>query len=266
MPPLEAELVPGNEFFHVAGRTIEIRFPSIATYRIEEGCRVTIRPEPGVDAETALFYLKAAPFGLLVLQRSELPLHTSAIVPPSGQGAVLVAGVPGAGKSTTAGLLVRRGWSVVNDDISRITMQHGQPLVWPGFQSLKIGEAMMPLLQLEASALPKTPGPKDKYYWHQEGHREPASVAALFFLENPRGTFLPPRRLVAMELLEHLYRHTIRQVLVKPLGFQESHFRGITEFAGAVPCYRFEGNQSCDPGLLVDHMERLAGHPQEAPS
>lgn len=247
----------GNGIFFVSGKTIEVRFPGIATYRIEQGRSLTVRPEAGVDDDTALFYLKAAPFGLLVLQRGELPLHASAVVPSVGGGAVLIAGQPGAGKSTTAGLLVRRSWEVLNDDICRIVFDGDAPIVCPGFQSLKLGEEAISLLQLDGSDLPRTPSPRNKSFWHLEGRSEPAPVAAMFFLENPRGAFVPARRLAGMELLEHLYRHTIRQVLVKPLGFQEPHFRGIAGFAKGVPCYRIEGNQSCTPDVLAEHLERV---------
>lgn len=258
LPELQAVPVPGSEVIFVSDRVIEVRFKGIATYRIEDGRKVVIRPEPGVDDETVLYYLKATPFGLLVLQRGELPLHTSAVVPQGGGGAVLMAGVPGAGKSTTAALLIRRGWSILNDDISRVTFEDGVPTAWPGFQSLKLGDGVLPMLQLEEAGLPATPGVKKKRYWHLEGCREPSAVAAMFFLENPRGGFLPPRRVAGMEQLGHLYRHTMRQFLVKPLGFHAAHFEAITHFAREVPCYRIEGNQSCDPEQLVEHIERCA--------
>lgn len=247
---------------HIVDDAFEVRFNGVGTYRIEQGERIAIRPLEGVPEETLEFYLKATPFGMMVLQRGELPLHASAVVPPGGGGALLIAGDSGAGKSTTAALLIRHGWRILNDDITRIVRVGDQLLAYPGFQSLKLGLASLPLLGLEDAGLLRTPGFKEKVYWHLAGIQTPVPVAAMVVLSAPDDPFEAPRKLGGMELLEALYAQTFRPSLVKPLGFHEAHFRGLTDFARSIPCLRVQGNRSVPTSILVETLAGLCNAPE----
>jgi len=255
LPELDLQEMPGSGLRFAEG-VIELSLRDIGRYRMEKGRRISILPEPGVSSETLIFYLKATPFGLLVLQRGELPLHASAVVPPGGHAALLLAGDSGAGKSTSAALLVKKSWHLLNDDITRITFEGEIATAWPGFASLKLGDQSLRMLGLENAALPRTPGVKEKAYWHLEGLQEAVPVGALVILRNPQGPPTPPRRLAGMKLLEQLYLQTFRPWLVRPLGFHREHFTQVTRFAGKIPCFLLEGNQSLPPDELVQLLER----------
>lgn len=223
------------------GERIELFIEGIARYHIVAGRRIEIAVDPMSDRETAWFFLKATPFGLLIQQRGELPLHAGALVPPGGGPALLVAGDSGAGKSTTSASLVQRGWTLLNDDISRLTFEPDHAVVWPGFQSMKLNAASIQLLGLDPADLPRTRGFKEKYYWHLVGGGEPCRVGAMVVLVDPDASPCDPERLTGLDVLETVYQQTFRPYLVVPLGFQREHFAQVAQVVKTVPCLRING-------------------------
>lgn len=223
------------------GRRVELDIEGIARYHVVEGRRIEVQVDAASDRETAWFFLKATPFGLLVQQRGELPLHAAALVPPGGGKALLVAGDSGAGKSTTSAQLVQKGWTLLNDDISRLVFDGGRAMVWPGFQSLKLSARSLEILGLDKRDAPRTKGFKEKYYWHVDGAKESSEAGALVVLADPEAVPTDPVRLTGMSVFEELYRQTFRPYLVVPLGFQAEHFRLVAKLASLVPCFRIQG-------------------------
>lgn len=223
------------------GDRVELEIQGIARYHVVGGTTIEVRVDPDSDRETAWFFLKATPFGILVLQRGELPLHAAALVPPGGSRALLVAGESGAGKSTTSALLVRMGWTLLNDDISRVVFPDGSPVVCPGFQSLKLNADSLALLGLDKDSAPRTRGFKEKYYWHVQGGRSPCPVGAMVVLDELDADPTDPVRLGGMSVFQELYRQTFRPYLVVPLGFQREHFRQVGDLASRISCHRVQG-------------------------
>ncbi|MEK7393964.1 MAG: hypothetical protein AAB214_15495 [Fibrobacterota bacterium] len=240
------------------GDRVELEIEGIARYHIVGGSSIEVRVDPVSDRETAWFFLKATPFGILILQRGELPLHAAALVPPGGGKALLVAGESGAGKSTTSAILAQRGWTLLNDDISRIVFAEGVPVVCPGFQSLKLNADSLALLGLDMSSAPRTRGFKEKYYWHLSGGHFACPVGAMIVLDDPHGEPPTPGRLSGLELFREFYRQTFRPYLVVPLGYQKEHFRQISKLAGAVPCHCISGVAKRTPADIESLALRLA--------
>lgn len=251
LPP-SAEALDG---IRQVGERVEIEVDGVARYHVVSGNRIEIQVAQGSDRETAWFFLKATPFGILVQQRGEFPLHAGALVPPGVGKALLVAGDSGAGKSTACAALMRRGWTLLNDDLSRLTFDSCGAVVWPGFRSLKLGADAARLLGLNPSDLARTRGFKEKYYLPAPGGDPPAAqVAAMVVLEESPG-FSPPERVAGMDLLGMVYRQTFRPHLVVPLGFQRDHYAQVMRFAGAVPCFRVRGNRQLAPDLLAQVLD-----------
>ena len=81
--------------------------------------------------EDAATYLLGPVLGLLLRLRGVTCLHASAVT--FDDSAVAFAGCEGAGKSTTAAALARRGHSVISDDIVAITERDGAFFVFPAY-------------------------------------------------------------------------------------------------------------------------------------
>lgn len=85
---------------------------------------------PGpLSVSDAAVYLIGPVLGLLLRLRGVTCLHASAVA--FGDYAVALAGPPGAGKSTTAAALGKRGHAVVSDDIVAIEERDGRFFVLP---------------------------------------------------------------------------------------------------------------------------------------
>jgi len=240
-----------------SGDRVELEIEGVARYHIVAGASIEVLVDPASDREAAWFFLKATPFGILILQRGELPLHAAALVPPGGGKALLVAGESGAGKSTTSAILVQRGWTLLNDDISRIVFREGVPVVCPGFQSLKLNADSLALLGLDKESAARTRGFKEKYYWHVEGGRSPCPVGAMVVLDQPRATVTDSVRLTGMSVFQELYRQTFRQYLVVPLGYQREHFRLVSQLASLTSFFRTQGMACRGPEHVESTMRRL---------
>jgi hypothetical protein len=235
--------------------------PGMARYRISRGKRIEVALFPGGEPETAQFFLMTTPFAALIHQRGEFALHASAVLSPASGKALLIAGASGAGKSTAAAALVQRGWRAINDDVSRITLDGGEPVVWPGFQSLKLWQRSCDLLNLAGEALVRTRGEKEKYFWHSESAPQlnpgPQStpIAAVLELDPSEDSPSGFERLRGRTVLETYFRHTFRHFLVAALGCQLPHFEHTTRLAASVPTYRLTGGHRLSMQALAVELE-----------
>ena len=93
----------------------QVEVPSVGRFRVENGCSVTVDPEPGAAGSDVRFYLLAWVFGALAHQNGLLPLHACSVA--HGESVTAFFGQSGAGKSTLAAALRARGHAIASDDI-----------------------------------------------------------------------------------------------------------------------------------------------------
>ena len=100
--------------------------------------RIRAAIAPGQTLEDLTAYLYGPVLGFVLRAWGRLALHASCV--RIGDGAVLLAGPPGAGKSTTAAALAMRGLAVVSDDLTALDLDDrgGPPLAWPSFDHLRL--------------------------------------------------------------------------------------------------------------------------------
>lgn len=88
---------------------------SVGALLIEKGERIVVTPAPQADNESLALFILGAGMGVLLQQRGLLVLHGSGVVLGSRVTGFL--GAKGSGKSTTAGVLNRRGHPLVSDEL-----------------------------------------------------------------------------------------------------------------------------------------------------
>jgi hypothetical protein len=250
----------GRHVEFTAGEVL-VTFPGLARYRVSGGQSIEVMLLPGGTRDVAEFFLMATPFGALIHQRGELPLHAAAVVPPDGAAALLISGESGAGKSTTAAALARRGWRVLADDVSRVDGRAADIRVWPGFTALKLWQQSCEMLALDSTRMARTRGEKEKYFWHPPTHDVAVPIVAMVELlpGDAGGTTSNPARTRGAATLQVLLRQTFRRAFVRPMGCQASHFSQMQAVAGRMPVYQVDNSHAVPPDVLVDRLLACVG-------
>lgn len=96
---------------------------------VQNGERITVDPEPGLAPEAVWFALYGWAASLVMLQRGHYFLHASTV--RRGEQVIALTGQRGAGKSTTALELAKRGWLLNCDDTTPIAVIDGQAWIAP---------------------------------------------------------------------------------------------------------------------------------------
>jgi len=111
--------------------------PGVGRYLITGGRHIRVEPHPAGSERHLRLYLLGSAFGVLLHQRSLLPLHANAM--DVGGRAVAFMGASGAGKSTMAAWFHDRGYPVLADDVCVVTTgEDGQPVAHPGIPRLRL--------------------------------------------------------------------------------------------------------------------------------
>ena len=106
--------------------------PEVARYLVEGGSLVTIEPAPQAGKDKVNRFFQMTPLAALLFQRGITVFHAAAASGP--HGAVLLAGDSCSGKSTLLMELLKRGWKMLSDDLSVVTLnESGTPDVLPTF-------------------------------------------------------------------------------------------------------------------------------------
>ena len=126
---------------------------NIARYHVVNGNKIFITLKEKTDLRDVSLFLVGSCFGALLLQRGTLPLHASGFV--YDDQAVLISGLSGMGKSTTANAIRLKGYKLITDDICPIEMTDGYPYAIPGYPQSKLWEDALENLNIEFENLPK---------------------------------------------------------------------------------------------------------------
>ena len=134
LPKPSSEL--GSDFRFEADRQY-LAWQAVGAFLISDASRIDVEPAPGVDDALIAFPLLGPVMALLLHQRGLLILHASAIA--VGGKSVIFMGDKGAGKSTTAGAMIRAGHELLTDDVVALDMTRSdEAMIVPGFPQLKL--------------------------------------------------------------------------------------------------------------------------------
>jgi hypothetical protein len=230
-----AGAVPAGEFSVARPGALLRVIPGLARFLVRDGLTIDVAIEPGADRDEVQEFLDGAVLGALIHQRGELPLHAATLVPPGAAEAIALAGTPGTGKSTLACELVRRGWSLLSEDLSRLTQEGDRMIAWPGTGLFRLRPDACRRVGLPTESLARASGGQDKFLVPVAVRTEPAPLATIVCMQRlPPGasakagvpgacdalTAVSGARAMAL-LTEHVYR---RRYAVA-LGLTRQHIR-----------------------------------------
>jgi hypothetical protein len=222
-PALSAPLVT-EESYEANDTEFLLRLPGIATYYVRDGVEVTVDREAGAPELDVRSYLMGNLFAVLCHQRGLLPLHASAIATPGG--AVAFLGTSGAGKSSIAAFLARRGHRILSDDICLVdpAAPHDQRVL-PVAPWLKLWSATLDAMGESSRGLSRIFTDDEKYRYTLEEPQVPTALAELILLERAEGQAEASfERLTPVHALHAMLDLTYQSWLVRATGRTEHYF------------------------------------------
>ena len=133
-PPRDAIALAAARW--IKGRAVWRDYPGTCRMLVREGREIVIEPAPRVDERALRLVVLGNGVGMILHQRGLLVLHASAVA--IAGAAVVFSGFSGAGKSTIAAALNRRGHPLVADDVVAVRAEPDGYVVLPGFPQVKL--------------------------------------------------------------------------------------------------------------------------------
>lgn len=221
-----------------------LSWQAVGTFLISDASRVDVDPAPGVDDALLAFPLLGPVLALALHQRGLLVLHASAIA--VGGQSVIFMGDKGAGKSTTAGAMIRAGHLLLTDDVVALDLSDpSRPMILPGFPQLKLARDAADAIRIgQAEVRPQVHPQIDKaqHRLHDGFAREAVPAARIYVLEQRGGraatTPLPGAgALPAIIKFSYVTRFG-RQALVA--DFASTHLSQCAQLAARIGVRRLE--------------------------
>ena len=220
---------PGAFLMHVEG---------VARFLVTGGRDALIEPLGGGDDEVAA-YFTIFPFTALLQQRGLLTLHSAAVA--TADGAVLLLGASGIGKSSLAMALVERGFPLLADDVTGVVLDAcHRPVALPASVRLRLWAHTLDRMRWQGRALSPVHQGMEKYWMPaQRVCTEPLPVCAAFVLEagSPH-TPIDITPLTPAVAFQALWHHTHRKRIVDAVGRRPAHFRTSVAMARCTPVAR----------------------------
>ena len=172
--------------------------------------------------------------GLICHQRHVLPLHGATI--KIGNTAVTLVGNSGAGKSTSATALIKRGHQLLCDDISVVDTVNME--VHPSFPALKLWQDTADALAIETNELSKVRAGLQKFHYPADKsfNSTPTKLHSIIIL-SPRShidsaSLSPLDKISALALLRpHIYRRTLAELT----GVERTYIKQLGKLISHVP-------------------------------
>lgn len=230
-------------------------------YRVRAGREIVVTPVPDAGGREIRLFLLGSAFGALACQRGLLCLHASVV--RTALGAVAFCGRAGAGKSTLAAWLCRRGYGFVSDDLCRFECGEGA-VAHPSTPRLKLWRDAVAMLGLDAASL-------DRDHYRAEklqapvSHEDPWDVAPLKAVYLLEWGALDVVRLHGLRALRDLVvAATYRIDLLEPLNRTAAHWQRCMELVSRTPVFRFTRPKEAAGfmpalNLLQAHVEHTLG-------
>lgn len=234
-----------------------LNLEQVARYLVSHGSEIIIDPVPGADADTIRLFLLGSCFGALLFQRGLLPLHGSAIA--TSGGAVIFAGASGNGKSTLAGAFHLRGYQVLSDDVSAITLRDTVPVIVPSYPRLMLWTDAVERLGVAHSKLRRARTQLEKFHYRLEHPHLPMEypLRAVYLLTPSNSPDIAITPLTGFDKIQTLTDNTYRGQFLTGMQLTAQHFRQIAAIAAHAMVARVSRpHNTYQLDELVDMLQR----------
>jgi hypothetical protein len=258
-PALKIWKAPGSRYLRLA------YIDGTQFWLSRDGSEVWATWPGNLEIEDAATYLVGPVLGLLLRLRGVTCLHASAVA--FGERAVAFVGSEGAGKSTTAAALARRGHAILSDDVVALAERHGSFFVHSAYPHLCLWPDSVESLYGSADALPRFSANYEKRCLSLQKQKllfeeRALPLAAIYILGDRRGDPAPvveelrPQRAFLSLVANTFATNTLDREM------RAKEFEILARLAPMVPIRMLCAHQ--EAGRLTDLCDLLDREMQEA--
>ncbi len=224
----------------VQGNRVLFEIDQVAIFAVDSGKTISISPHLDSDEDEIRLYVLGTCMGVILMQHHLLPFHGSAIV--LDDVAYAIVGESGAGKSTLASAFMSQGYKLLSDDVIPICFTGDRPMVIPSYPSQKLWQESLDHFGMKSSNYHPLYGRETKFSVPvEDGFLQKsvplAGVIELLPVEQDAISINPVK---GLERLHTLYRHTYRNLFLKPLGLMDWHFRHSAQLSNQLEIYQLK--------------------------
>jgi len=251
---LAAPIASGVDWEAESDRVL-IALPGIGRFLVEPD-QIVVARALGATEEQLAFAVTRGCLAPLLHLRGMLALHAAAVEVP-GVGVVAIAGQSASGKSTLLMACVKRGWPMVTDEISVVTVDsRGTHRVAPGPPAICVWRDVCDHFQVPTEALQRVRPNLQKYLWPVDHvTSQDLALAAVVLLEPTEPQPVQLRRVDGAPAFA-LLRAQIRAVRIAQAVRPARLFSAVAALTSRVPVFRLtrpdQGLESLD--ALVESL------------
>jgi hypothetical protein len=244
-------------YFQATSDTFLLKVTGVARYLVVNGREIWIEPVPDCRKELLRLYLLGSTFGALLHQRHLLVMHASSI--QTARGAVLFVGNSGHGKSTLVAALVQRGYALLADDVTAVSVKSPSgPVAVGSFPRLRLCADAAARFDYPLDSIPRIQSPdnQDKYLVPAKRFcAGPLPVHAIYSLCVDADTSIRLEPVDTVQRFAIVGTNTYRYVFLEALGMRQMHFQAATQLARSVHVGRI--TRPASSFLLDELVDRL---------
>ncbi|MFD0047957.1 HPr kinase/phosphorylase [Actinomycetes bacterium NPDC127524] len=251
---------PGEDFV-IKQNSIMFYLSGKGIFLIQDGKKIFFSPFEGSHEREIRLYLLGTCMGAILLQREIMPIHGSAI--DIDGKAYAIVGDSGAGKSTTASALMKRGYRLLSDDVIPVTLNDNhQPIVTPSYPQQKLWLDSLQHFGMKSSQFQPLIVREDKFAIPVSSQfaAESLPLGGVFELVSDDIDTIEIKKYSGLERFYKLFYHTYRNFFLQRSGLMEWHFNLCTKMINQFgfyqlrrPVNRFTANDLADMIIKTIH-------------
>ncbi len=228
-----------NTLYYEFGDEISWLVNSTTWLVVSHGKNITYKTKPQFNASYLRTYITGYGISMLCMQRKLPAVHCSAI--KSANGAILIAGESGAGKSTISARLLSKGLKLMADDLTILAYdQSNTAIAYPSFPYQKLCREAALAAGHDLSRLIYIDEHKDKFLvpYSDDISTEPVQIKAFVMLTVHHGdTPLQISEVSGINKLNMIYGNLFLRRLHVGKNISPLFVKTCLEIAGCLPMY-----------------------------
>lgn len=209
----------------------------ISSFLVKQGTIITIDKEENTAMSDIRLFLLGPVIGAILLQRKMLPLHGSSV--EKNGSSTIICGRSGAGKSTLAALLIKRGFSLLADDISLVKNMDNISRVIPGITQIKLWQDVVQILYSDYSHFTRVREQLLRYLVPAEkpSNNSDNQLDQIIIMEKKNSFGFEWTEVSGMDKFSLLKDHTYREQYIAGLETAADHFYEVKTLVNNVKVF-----------------------------